>query len=136
MPFLDVFICSTRENDGFSWNPTGDAFNIGNLPKVLGPGFPPSIDPGRPGAWDLVSKRIEQGRYPGRRIDYAASAGLINLEEILELVEEVFPTGWTYDDPGSSIKAFAHLDTRLIEFRQFIANLEPGAYIIVACESG
>ena len=135
MPFLDVYI-APLESAGFSWDPTSDRYNICNMPRRVGPLFPPNGTKGLPDAWHLVRERIDSGRYEGEQVDWGSWAGRVTREEVVALVEEVFPAGWTYDAPDDAIRAFAHLDADLVKFRDFIASLGEGDYLVVAFESG
>ena len=135
MPFLDVYI-APLDSAGFSWEPTSHQYNIHNRPRRVGPPFPPRGVGDLPSAWHLVRERIESGRYEGEQVDWGSWAGRVTREEVIALVEEVFPAGWTYDAPEAAIRPFAHLDADLLEFREFIATLDEDNYLVVACESG
>jgi hypothetical protein len=119
----------------FSWDPKVAKSPYYNLPRRLGPQFPPSDHMGRYGAFSMIIDRIHSGRYHGRKVDWGGYAARVSLDELKRFVDEIFPAGFTFDPPSSRIKVFAHLDQRLQELRDFVGSLAEGEYYLVAAET-
>lgn len=134
MPVCSVFIGAVDDPD-FSWDPAAAKSPYYNLPRRLGPFFPPSNHLGRYGAWSLLIDRIRSGRYIGRQVDWGGFAARVDLEEVRHFVEEVFPAGFDFGSPPEFPRMYAHLEEALAELRGFLGSLPQGEYYLVAAET-
>jgi hypothetical protein len=133
--FCDVYIGADEEGEKFSWEPTDDAYRILNLPRRIGPFFPKAMHLPGHGLWSLVLGRMKSGYYPGVQVDWGGWAAPVTLSTIRNLMDEVFPAGYSYRAPARFPDMYAHMEAELREFRAFLDALEDKPYILVAVET-
>ena len=115
----------TDRPDPLDWG--GDP-NVGNIPKMRCPDFPPSgpLEP-----WGRVLDMIGRGETPGKQVDWGAWAGRASKAQILTLIEEVYGEDEWYG-PSSSMP---HLFRRFQELVAYVNALpDHKEYALVACE--
>lgn len=135
MPFCDVYIGVDDDAERFSWTPSDEAYRVLNLPRRIGPFFPRATHLPGHGLWSLVLDRLRSGRYPGKQIDWGAWAAPVTTATIRDLMDEVFPHGYSYGAPAEFPDMYAHLEVELRDFRAFVEALEDEQYILVAVET-
>ena len=120
MPLTDVYVASTDD-------PVLVEGREG-LPAGLGPGFPPCG--GQP--FLLVLRRIKEGTYRGRQVDWGAWCAEVSKGQILDLVRECYEGDRTYLDP----EYLPHLYPLMAPFLEFIRGLDDQAtYALIAFET-
>ena len=72
MPICTVYV-GAIDDANFSWDPAAVTSPYSNLPRRLGPDFPPAQHMGAHGAWSLVLARIESGVYVGLTLERRAT---------------------------------------------------------------
>ena len=117
MTFHDVFIGSLEDPD-FHWD--GGDWN-GNIPSMLTPRFPSSW-------WDFleVLRRIEEGVYEGKQVDWGAWVAKVDKQQITEFLDERLAASAIHTGMTQSMQ----------DVRTPIEGLESDKlYALVACET-
>ena len=134
MPVCVVYVGSIDDPD-FSWDPAAAKSPHYNLPRRLGPFFPPSQHLASYGAWSLLVRRIRSGEYDGRQVDWGGFAARMDLDGVRHFTNEVFPPDFTFGAPPEFPEMYAHLESQLAELRTFVDALAEGEYYLVASET-
>lgn len=103
MTFREVFLGELGDDQDLDWG--GDPFE-GNIPRRLGPLFPPTPAIRRP--YDVALEWIERRRLEGRRVDWGASAARISVAELMLFLSHCYGT---YGIPSDLISFLSSLPT-------------------------
>jgi hypothetical protein len=121
LTYWSVYIGATDDPE-FSWDPHAAKNPHFNLPRRLGPEFPPAPNGGSFEAWSLLTDRINSGVYDGRQVDWGGFAARVSLAEIKQFVEDLFPSK-------------NYRQTEIRQLRDFVASLPDAPYYLVAAET-
>jgi hypothetical protein len=124
MTQTDVYIGQLSEGpDPLDW---GGDYRVGNVPRRLGPFFPPS----RRGAFRALIRKIRNEQFAGKQVDWGAWAATVTKDQIFEFIEEVYESDRTYLDPSY----MPHLYPFLEELKMFARSLPDESFALVASE--
>ena len=107
MPFLDVYVgCLGTGDDPLDW---GGEYNLGNIPHCLkGTLFPPSSR-----SFSLLTRKIRDGKFQGKQVDWGAFAANVSKSDILAFIEEVYAADPTYKTPDHAPHLYPKLQELL-----------------------
>ena len=124
---LDVYI---SELEGYDFD--GD-FRIGNSPGPWSEFFPQPSGGSR--HFYEVKRRVDDGRFKGRQVDWGCWVAIVTREQIWEYVADIY--GERFKDllERYTEESYAHLRKSINELMDFIDKLEDGKeYLLAASE--
>ena len=119
--YLDVYV--GYFDDTFDW----DGYStVGNAPKRRSPFFPSGRE-----AFRELKRRIKEGVYEGRQVDWGAWVAKVNKQQIFDFVADMYAVDMTV-----SRARLTPLKGTLTELLVFVENLDPTIdYALVASET-
>jgi hypothetical protein len=118
--YLDVYVGffdGSFDENGYS--------NIGNSPKRQSPFFPDGSF-----AFRELKKRISDGAYVGKQVDWGAWVAKVSKQQIKDFMSDMYTDGSCFEQEHN-----AHIKKDYLELIAFVADLDDeGEYALVASE--
>lgn len=120
MSYLDVYI-GDPEDSTFNWD---DGDWNGNIPKKVGPYFPPTAP------FHKLLEEIKSGKLFGKQADFGGYVAIVTKKQLKQFFDESYS-----EDDLKFLKSLKHLSKKYLLCKSYIEQLDPTKkYLLVACE--